>query len=72
MKRNDKQLYVSHFIDSVYLGQLNNSYQKNGFGIVQNFKFDTYFGTFRNNMAEGLGLVVFNDGLVVYANFVRD
>lgn len=45
-------------IDSIYLGQLNNSYQKDGFGIQQTFEFDTYIGYWKSNKAEGIGLVI--------------
>lgn len=54
------------------MGQLNSSFQKNGFGILQTFDFETYIGYFRNSKAEGLGLAVLQNDLIVYAQFARD
>lgn len=65
-------MHIIHFIDSIYFGQLNNSYQKDGFGIQQTCNFDTYIGYWKNNKAEGLGLVILANGTVIYGNFVRD
>ena len=69
--KKDK-INIIHLIDCIYLGHLNDSFQRNGFGIIQTFQFDTYVGYFRNNKAEGLGLVLFETDLIIYANFVRD
>ena len=71
MKREDK-VHVIHQIDSTYLGQLNTSYQKDGFGIQQTFNFDTYIGTWKCNKADGKGLIILATGTIIYANFVRD
>lgn len=61
-----------HQLDSIYYGKVNNSYQKDGFGILQTLDFDTYLGYWRNNKTEGLGLVVLANGTIIYANFNRD
>lgn len=37
MKVHESKLHQIHQIDSIYLGQLNSSYQKDGFGIQQTF-----------------------------------
>jgi hypothetical protein len=59
-------------IDSIYYGQLNSSYQRDGFGIQQTFSFDTYIGYWHNNKTEGLGLVILANSVLIYANFNRD
>jgi hypothetical protein len=65
-------LQTVHQLDSIYYGQLNNSYQKDGFGVLQTFEFDMYLGYWRNNKTEGLGLVILSTGTIIYANFNRD
>lgn len=37
MKAHENRMHIIHLIDSIYLGQLNSSYQKDGFGIQQTF-----------------------------------
>ena len=71
MRREDR-VSVIHQVDSIYAGQLNSSYQKDGFGILQTFNFDTYLGFWRCNKAEGRGLVLLSSGVIIYANFARD
>lgn len=71
-KQFSSHLHTIHLLDCIYMGQMNNSYQKDGFGIQQAFSFDTYIGYWKNNKIEGLGLLLFHTGLVIYANFYRD
>ncbi len=72
MKTRSYGLHTIHQLDSIYNGQLNNSYQKDGFGLQQTFNFDTYIGYWKNNKIEGLGLVILSNGTFIYANFARN
>jgi hypothetical protein len=59
----------THLIDGVYEGFVNASYQRDGFGIVQTDDFQTYMGYFKYNKPNGLGLIIYTDGSMIYANF---
>lgn len=49
-----------HQLDCIYYGEINKSYQREGFGILQTIEFDTYFGFWKNGKAEGVGLIVYS------------
>ena len=51
---------------------MNRSYQREGFGILQDIYFDTYFGFWKNNKAEGRGIVFYRDCSVLFACFSRN
>lgn len=72
LDRHDDKYHVIHLLDSIYYGNINNSYQKDGFGIQQNFEFHTYIGYWKSNRIEGLGLIILESGELVYANFKQD
>jgi hypothetical protein len=55
-------LMTIHQLDSTYYGEINKSYQKDGFGILQTLPFEMFFGFWKNNRPEGLGLVLFPTG----------
>lgn len=68
---NDFKLVLTHLIDGVYQGFVNSSYQRDGFGILQTDKFDTYIGFFRYNKIHGRGMIIYSDGSIIYGNFVH-
>lgn len=49
MNPDKHRLHTVHQLDSIYMGQMNSSYQKDGFGIQQTFDFNTYIGHWHNN-----------------------
>ena len=51
-----------HELDCIYWGEINRSYQREGFGVLQTIDFDMYFGFWKNNKAEGKGLIVLGRG----------
>jgi hypothetical protein len=61
-----------HQLDCIYYGEINKSYQKEGFGILQALSFEHYVGFWKNNKVEGLGLVIFPGGEVIYGEFSRN
>lgn len=65
----DYKLACTHLIDGVYEGIVNASYQRDGFGILQTDDFQTYMGYFKYNKPNGLGLIIYTDGSMIYANF---
>ena len=61
-----------HQLDCVYHGEFNKSYQREGFGILQTLTFDTYAGFWKNNKAEGRGIIFYQSGVVIYGHFSRN
>jgi hypothetical protein len=59
-------------LDCIYYGEINKSYQKEGFGILQTLNFETYVGFWKNNKVEGTGIVVFQGGETIYGEFTRN
>jgi hypothetical protein len=58
-----------HQLDCIYQGEVNQSYQREGFGIQQTIDFQTYFGWWKNNKANGLGLIIYPNSNILYGNF---
>lgn len=67
-----QKYHTMHLLDSIYVGWMNTSYQKDGFGIQQTFEFNTYIGQWKSNRIEGLGLVLLESGEQIYAYFKHD
>jgi hypothetical protein len=66
---NDRKIVRTHLIDGIYEGLVNASYQRDGFGILQTDDFQTYVGHFKYNKPNGLGLIFYSDGSIIYGNF---
>jgi hypothetical protein len=58
-----------HQLDCIYQGEVNQSYQREGFGIQQTIDFQTYLGWWKNNKANGLGLIIFPNSNILYGHF---
>lgn len=58
--------------DGMYEGTITKSFEKEGFGIFMDENFDTYFGHWKNNTMHGLGLIVFNNGDIMYTLFNKN
>ncbi len=68
-KYKPKLLYEKY---SIYQGQTNNSYQREGFGIHLQNTYETYIGYFKANKAHGLGMVLFPAGDILYGYFYNN
>lgn len=66
------QLVKIHQLDCIYYGEINKSYQREGFGILQTIDFEHYIGFWKNGKAEGKGMVVYPSGEIIYGMFSRD
>jgi len=49
LDKNQDKYHIIHLLDCIYYGNLNYSYQKEGFGIQQSFDFHTYIGYWKSN-----------------------
>ena len=61
-----------HQLDCVYHGEINKSYQREGFGLLQTLYFDTYAGFWKNNKAEGRGVIFYREGVILFGCFSRN
>ena len=67
-----KKHHCIHQTDSIFYGSLDPSFRKDGFGILQTFNFETYVGHWKNNKAEGIGMIIYPSGEIIYGTFERD
>lgn len=65
----EPKLARTHLIDGIYQGEVNRSYQRDGFGILLTEDFEAYIGFFKYNKPHGLGLIVYGDGSMIYGFF---
>lgn len=71
MSSGQSQMVCTHLVDGIYQGFVNSSYQRHGFGIIQDSEFDHFIGFFKHNHPHGPALVIFRDGHLLYGSFVK-